>query len=458
MNKAYRVFEEQYISRTKKSREMYTEASHYLAGGVPGSARYRQPYPLYMREARGPRLWDVDGNEYIDILCGAGSAILGHSPLPVMEAVKQQIDHGTIVQVTNKSAVELAQKITQHVPGMEMLRFVNSGSEAVHLALRTARAYTRKEKCAKFEGNYNGQLDNELISGHHFGGPEDRPESVPGSIGIPKSVINDTITLPWNNTEAAVALIKKHANELAAVILEPVGGLYLGGIPAEGSFCRALREITEQQGIVLIFDEVITGFRLGLSGAHSLLGVTPDLRSLGKIIGGGFPVGAYGGRKDIMEQVVTPYNPAITGEVVPDRPKIFSSGTFSGNPVSMVAGLATIKELEKPGVYERIDGYGEHIRNGLRKMAADTGLEIQVMGVGSFFSVHFSSHPLRNIREILSSDREAAAAFYMGLEANGVHIPVNHLAFTSAAHNDGDIEQILQVAEKVFREIKKHQP
>jgi glutamate-1-semialdehyde 2,1-aminomutase len=411
-----------------------------------------------MKEARGSRLWDVDDNEYIDILCGAGPAILGHSPSPVMEAVKQQIDRGTIVQVTTKSAIELAKKITQHMPGMEVLRFVNSGSEAVHLALRTARAYTGKEKCAKFEGNYNGQLDNELISGHHFGGSEDNPESVPGSVGIPKSVVNDTITLPWNNTEATVALIKKHASELAAVILEPVGGLYLGGIPAEKSFCKALREITEQEGIVLIFDEVITGFRLGLSGVHSLLGVTPDLRTLGKIIGGGFPVGAYGGRKDIMEQIVTPYNPAITGGAVSDRPKIFSSGTFSGNPVSMTAGLATITELEKPGVYERIDGYGERIRNDLRKMAVDIGLGIQVMGVGSFFSVHFSPHPLKNIREILSSDRETAGAFYMGLEANGIHIPSNHLAFTSTAHNDDDIDKILEVAEKVFREIKRYQP
>lgn len=455
MATAREVFEAQYVSRTRKSRQMYEEARHYLAGGVPGGARYRRPYPLYMKEARGSKFWDVDGNEYIDILCGAGAAILGHSPASVMDAVKQQLDRGTIIQVTSEFTVELAKKITHHMPGMELIRFVGSGSEGVHIALRAARAYTGREKYAKFEGCYHGQLDNELISGTVLGGPEDKPESVPGCAGIPKSIFNDTIILPWNNAEKSVALIKKHAKELAAVIIEPVGGIYLGGMPTEKSFAEALRKVTEQEGIVLIFDEVITGFRLGLTGSYSVLGVIPDLRVLGKVIGGGFPIGAYGGRKDIMEKVVTPPGPAEAKEVA--KQKIFSSGTFSGNPVSVAAGVATLRELEKPGFYERIDACGERIRSGLRKMAMDIGLQIQVVGLRSLFSVHFSRRPVRNIRDILNSDRETAGAFYMGLVANGVYVPEHHVAFTCGAHNDADIDKILEVSEMVLREIKRRQ-
>jgi len=455
MTTAREVFEEQYISRTKRSREMYEEAKHYLAGGVPGSARYRRPYPLYMKEAKGSKFWDIDGNEYIDILCSAGATILGHSPSSVMDAVKQQLDHGTIIQVTSELAVELAKKITHHMPGMELVRFVASGSEGVHIALRAARAYTGREKIAKFEGCYHGQLDNEFISGAVFGGSEDKPESIPGCAGIPKSILNDTLTLPWNNAEASVALIKKHAKELAAVIIEPVGGIYLGGMPAGKSFVEALRRVTEQEGIVLILDEVITGFRLGLSGSYSVLGVIPDLYILGKVIAGGFPVGAYGGRRDIMEKVVTPPGPAEAKEVA--RHKIFSSGTFSGNAVSVAAGVATLRELEKPGFYERIDGYGERIRNGLGKIAKDIGLDIQVVGLGSLYSVHFSDRPVRNIRDILNSDRVSSGAFYMGLVANGIYVPEHHVAFTTGAHTDADVDKILEVSKMVFTEIKKRQ-
>ncbi len=453
MTTARAVFEEQYIAKTKKSKQMYEEARNYLAGGVPGGARYRRPYPLYIKEARGGKFWDIDGNEYVDILLGAGPAILGHSHPAVMQAVKQQLDRGTIMQVTVQFAVELAKKITQHMPGMELLRFCNSGSEAVQLALRAARAYTGREKYAKFEGAYNGQMDNALFSGNVYAGPADEPQPVPGCAGLPKSLQGDIIILPWNNAEATVSLIRKHAKELAAVIIEPVGGIFLGGMPPENSFVKALREVTEKEGVVLIFDEVITGFRVGLSGGCSLSGVIPDLRTFGKIIGGGFPVGAYGGRREIMDKVVTPAEPKDTAS---QKQKIFSSGTYSGNPVSMVAGVATIKELEKPGFYERIDSHGERIRSGIRKMAKNIGFDIQVIGIRSFFSVHFSNRPLRNIRDILSSDRETAGAFYTGLVANGVYIPEYHIAFTSGAHTDADIDKVLAVSETVLREIKKH--
>ncbi|MFC1931378.1 aspartate aminotransferase family protein [Chloroflexota bacterium] len=455
MNTAYEIFEKQYMARTKKSKEMYEEAKNYLVGGVSGGARYRKPYPMFVKEARGSKIWDVDGNEYIDVLCGGGPIILGHSPAPVMEAVKKQLDRGTNVMVACEAAVELAKKITQHMPGMERVRFVNSGSEACYMALRAARAYTGREKYAKFEGGWHGQLD-ELVSTDVYAGPADKPEPVLGCAGIPKGILRDVVILPWNNAEASIALIKEYAKELAAVIVEPIAGTCMGGLPADKSFIKTLREVTKQEGIMLIFDEVITGFRFGLSGGYSLLGVAPDLRSMGKVIGGGFPVGAYGGRRDIMEEVVAPLgimesivSPSGSGK------KIFSSGTYSGNLVTMVAGLTTIKELEKPGFYERIDGYGERVRSGLKKMAADIGVDIQVVGARSEFTVFFTNRPVRNVRDVLSTDKKTAGAFYLGLTANGIHAR-DHLAFLSGAHTDADIDKILEVSEKVLGEIKKH--
>lgn len=443
---AYEVFEKQYIARTKKSKEMYEKAKQHLAGGVPGNARYITPYPLYLKEARASRIWDADDNEYIDTLCGGGPAILGHSPAVVMKAVRKQLDHGTIAFVTCEAAVAVAQKINRHMPGMELVRFVGSGSEAVHMALRAARAYTGKEKHAKCEGNYNGQIDNELISGHLFAGPENCPETVAQGAGIPRGVLNDVIVLPWNNTEAAVAIIKKHASELASVLLEPIAGLFMGGIPAEKSFVEGLRKVCDEEGILLIYDEVITGFRLSLSGAYSVIGVVPDLRAMGKVIGGGFPVGAYGGRRDIMEKVVTP------GE----GPKVFSSGTFSGNPISMTAGLATIKELEKPEFYERLNGNTERIRSGLRKIAADAGIPAQVLGIGSLFSINFGENSIRNLRDMAKTDEVTGAAFFMGLLANDIYVKPFHVMFMSGAHTDADINGILEVSEMAIQVIKKH--
>lgn len=451
-NKAYILFEKQYMSRTKKSKELYEEARQHLAGGVAGNGTYKRPYPLYIKEAKGTKIIDVDGNEYVDLLSGGGPAILGHSPAPVMEAVERQLKRGTVTMVPYENLIELARKITQHMLGMEMLRFSGTGSEAVHMALRVARAYTGRERTAKFEGNYHGQEDNETISGGVFSGTEDWPKPVPYCAGIPKSTLKDTLILPFNNTEATVSLIKKHAKELAAVVVEPVAGTFLGGLPAEKPFVEAVRKVTEEKGILLIFDEVITGFRLGLSGAISISGVVPDLRALGKMIGGGFPVGAYGGRRDIMEKVVTPPLDPSSPEA---KQKIWQSGTFSGNPVSVTAGLATIKELEKPGFYERINGYGERIRNGWKKMGADLGLDLQIVGIASIFALFFSSYPIKSIRDTTRCDVDAARAFFLGLLANGVHVPSLHLGFTNGAQTDADIDKVLKVSEYVLSEIKK---
>ena len=443
----YEIFEKQYISRTKRSKELYEEAMQHLAGGVAGGGGYRKPHPLYIKDAKGAYLWDVDGNKYIDVLCGAGSPILGHSPTSVMEAVKQQLDHGTSTIVSYELTAELAEKIKQHMPGMELVRFVGTGSEAVHLALRVARVYTGREKYAKCEGTYHGQLDNELISGNVFGGAEDNPESVPMGAGIPKTALDSVVVLPWNDAEASVAIIKKHVKKLAAVLIEPVACGFLGGIPAEKSYIQSLRKVCDEESIIFIWDEVVTGFRFSLNGAYSLYEVIPDLRILGKPIGGGFPVGLYGGRRHIMEKVVTPGEGA----------KIFQSGTYSGNPITMTAGLATIKELEKPGFYESINGHGERLRSGLRKIASDVGISVQVTGIGLLFGVHFSEHPIKTFRDVAKSDKEAGAAFSMGLVANDIYCPSFHVMFLCGAHTDTDIDKILDVSKDVLREIKRHQ-
>jgi len=456
-NRAYELFEEQYYARTKKSKQMYEEARKYLAGGVVADGAYRTPYPLYMKEARGTKLWDIDGNEYIDIMSGGGPTILGHSPAPVMEAVKKQLDHGTQTLVTHSAAVELAKKICQHMPGMEEIRYVHSGSEAVHTVLRLSRVYTGREKHAKFEGNYNGQLDNELVSGSNFGGLEESPESVAQCPGIPHGVLNDIIVLPWNNTEASVALIKKHAKELASVVLEPVACAHMGGIPAEKTFVQALRRVCDDYGIVLIFDEVITGFRLGLSGAYSILGVIPDLRTMAKLVFGGLPGGLYGGRRQIMELVAAQPISSQAGGIMFQKRKMFQSGTFAGNPISVTAGVALIKELEKPGFYERIDGYGERIRDGIRKIATAMGFPVQVVGVGSMFTVYFSEHPVRTIRDAAKANKELGAAFYMGLIVNGVYVAPFHWAITNGAMTDDDVDRILEGSEKILKEMKRHQ-
>ena len=445
---AWELFEEQYRSRTSRSRELFEEAREHLAGGVPGNAGYREPYPLYVREAKGTTIVDVDGNEYIDLLIGGGPHLLGHSPPAVMNAVRRQLDRGTSTIAPHEASVALARKIKQHVPGMERLRFVHTGSEAVHFALRTARAFTGREKVGKFEGNFHGGYDNVLVSGTRIGGPEERPDPVAECAGIPSGILADTVVLPYNSTDAAVALIERHAGELAAVVVEPVGGTWLGGVAAEPGFLPALREVTAEHGIVLIFDEVITGFRLGLAGGAGLYGVTPDLTALAKAIGGGFPLGAFGGRADIMDAVVSPAAPDPRG-------KIFHSGTYQSNLVSATAGLAMLAELEKPGVHDHLDRLADRLKSGLTELGHEFGFDLQAIGVGSIVGVYFGAAPIRSIRDVIASDRVKAATFYFGLVANGVYITPYHLAFTNAAQSDEHIESVLETAGEVLRQMRQ---
>ncbi|TMJ13764.1 MAG: aminotransferase class III-fold pyridoxal phosphate-dependent enzyme [Bacillati bacterium ANGP1] len=299
------IFEDGVRSRTAKSRALYEEARQVLPGGVAANTKSTSPYPLYFREARGARSTDVDGNEYIDLVMGLGIHILGHAPMSVMAAVRERLSSGTMPGIATELEVELARKVHQHMPCAEMVRFVNTGSEATLMAIRVARAYRKRDKIAKFEGNYDGQHDVVQVSTSTSAGPADAPEPSLNHIGVAQSTLRDVVILPYNDPERASALITAHADELAAVIMEPVAGFGMGCVPATREFIRAIREVTAKHDIPLILDEVVTNFRLGLGGASEYYGIKPDLVTLGKILGGGFPIGGYAGRRDLMDRFVT---------------------------------------------------------------------------------------------------------------------------------------------------------
>lgn len=437
-----------YTARTPRSRQLWEEARGVLPGGVSGNAKFFKPHPIYIEKASGSKVVDVDGNVYIDLLAGAGSAILGHGPEAVRRAVATQLEQAISPIFATELEVRLARKVTTHMRYMDMVRFVNSGSEATFLLARAARAFTGKERIAKFEGNYHGQHDFGLTGAFVAGaGSEHRPEPIAGCAGTERSSLNDLLLLPYNDA-AALDIIRDHANELAAVFIEPVAGFGIGAIPAERDWLAALRELTVEKGILLVFDEIVTGFRLGLGGASSWFGVHPDLGAIGKIIGGGFPIGGFGGRRDIMEKVVTP-----TKEPSDVKEKIFASGTFSGNPLSMVAGLAMISELERADIYDTLAQRGQRLRTGLREAGRRQGLELQATGIGSIFHVHFAGEPIHDKRSAMRADPARQYAFSIGMISKGVLLPPAHPGFLSIAHSEGDVDEVLRVASDVLREM-----
>ena len=442
------LFENQYRSRTPASKQMHQEALAHMPGGVPGNAAHRDPYPLFVREARGARLVDVDGNSYIDLLIGGGPHILGHSPQVVVDVVRAQVARGTSTIAPPATSIELAAKIKQHMPHIESLRYVTTGSEAMHMAMRTARGFTGRWKIAKFEGNFHGGLDNELVSGRAVDGSRQHPLPIADSAGIPAGIVADTVVMPYNDAELAAEILEAGASDIAAVVVEPIAGTWMGGVAADQSFLTAIRKITERLGILLIFDEVVTGFRVGLGGAAALYGVRPDLTALAKIIGGGFPLGAFGGRRDVMETLAPARTPAEAQQ------RVFHSGTFQSNLVAMAAGLAVLRELEAPGVLERINGLGDRLRSGLRERAEAAGLAMTFGGYGAIVSMHFGDRPMRDMRDVLASDRVAAGIFGLGLVANGVYLTPYHVGLTNGAQTDADIDAVLDTAAYVMKEMR----
>lgn len=427
----------EYASRTSRSRSLYERAKRVLPAGVSYGIRYFEPYPFYTARARGSHLYDVDGNEYVDFWLGHTALILGHSPPEVVEVVKRQLEIGTQYGTSHELEVDLAEQVAKMVPSTQMVRFTNSGTEANMYAVRLARAYTGKSKVAKFEGGWHGGYDA-LHVGVKY------PFNLPESAGLTTGATEDTLLLPFNDAAAVEEKLRREP-EVGALIVEPVlgGG---GGIAAEGTFLRALRELCDKKNILLIFDEVITGFRLAPGGAQQYYNVLPDLTVFGKILGGGFPVGAFGGPREIMERLDT---------LVHKRPHFsFHGGTFAANPITMAAGLTTLRILEDGRFIDKLNTLGEKVRERMKMIFEENGAVAQVTGTSSLFNVHFTKERPKNANDVFRADRNKQIEYDLNLIANGVFVLPTHTAALSTAHSESDIEKLLSVTETYARGLK----
>jgi glutamate-1-semialdehyde 2,1-aminomutase len=408
----------------------YSKAKKLMPGGVNSPVRAFEPYPFFTSSAEGSKLFDIDGNTYIDYCLAYGPLILGHSNPRIIEAVKTQIDKGTLYGTPTDIEVELAELITKLVPSIEMLRLVNTGTEATMHAIRLARGYTGRNKIIKFEGCYHGAHDYVLVKA----GSGATTFGAPDSHGIPEETTKNTIAIPFNDINSFMDVIKQNQDEIATVIIEPIIGNAGVILPIE-EYLNSIRKITEEEGIVLIFDEIITGFRLGLGGAQEYYGITPDITTLGKIIGGGFPIAAYGGKNEIFE-LVSPLG------------KVYQASTFAGNPISTTAGLATLKTLSenKNGIYKKLENNGNEIRNGLHDIIRDKGISAQVNGLTSMFQIFFTDEDVIDYKTAKSSDIVKFMSYQKHLMDNGIFIPPSQFetCFISTAHTDEDITKTLE--------------
>ncbi len=412
------------------SEELHELASKYMPGGVSSPVRAYKPYPFFTSRAKGSRIYDVDGKDYIDYCLAYGPLVLGHANEEVKAAVIEQLERGWLYGTPHEKEITLAKRIIAHYPSIEMVRFVNTGSEATMAGIRLARGFTGRNKIIKIEGGFHGAHDGVLVKA----GSGATTLGIPNSQGVPKDLVRNTLQIPFNDAELLTEVLEKNQDEVAAVIIEPVMG-NVGPIPPEDNYLNEVRRITMEQDVLLIFDEVITGFRLALGGAQEFYGVTPDLTILGKIVGGGFPIGMFGGKREIMELV------APSGGV-------YQAGTFSGNPVSVTAGAKTIEILEREGVPQKINEVGDRMRAALRDIIRDTGFEGYVAGVGSMFKVFFSpgGAKVKNYADALSCDKVGYLGFFHRMLSAGVFLPPSQFEtnFVSFAHSEADIERTLE--------------
>ncbi|MBI2938267.1 MAG: glutamate-1-semialdehyde 2,1-aminomutase [Thaumarchaeota archaeon] len=420
---------QQKIKETR-SKELFERAKKIMPGGVNSPVRAFSPYPFFTARAEGSKLIDVDGRTYIDYCLSYGPLILGHANPVIIEAVKEKLNEGTMYGTPTELEIEFAETVAKAVPCIEMMRAISSGTEATMHAIRAARGHTGRDKIVKFEGCYHGAHDYVLVKAGSgastFGSPD--------SLGVPRDTVKNTVVLPYNDVEAFEEAVRKEGSEIAAVILEPVVG-NAGVILPEKGYLQALRKITEKNGIVLIFDEVITGFRLALGGAQEYYGVKPDLVTLGKIIGGGFPIGAYGGKREIMSKI-SPVGP------------IYQAGTLSGNPVSVTAGLTVLNILmeKRLEIYGGLEKNGNKMAKGLRDYASDAGIEAQVNNVASMFQIFFTGTPVKDYASAKSSDTKRFTKYHRNLLQKGVFIPPSQFetCFLSTAHTDEDLNRTLE--------------
>ncbi|MBD2022401.1 glutamate-1-semialdehyde 2,1-aminomutase [Leptolyngbya sp. FACHB-36] len=423
--------------KTTQSEEIFAAAQKLMPGGVSSPVRAFKSVggqPIVFDRVNGAYAWDVDGNRYIDYIGTWGPAICGHAHPAVIQALHEALEKGTSFGAPSRLENVLAEMVIDAVPSIEMVRFVNSGTEACMSVLRLIRAFTGREKIIKFEGCYHGHADMFLVKA----GSGVATLGLPDSPGVPKSTTGSTLTAPFNSLEAVKALFEENPGEIAGVILEPIVG-NAGFIPPDAGFLAGLREITQENGALLVFDEVMTGFRIAYGGAQEKFGITPDLTTLGKIIGGGLPVGAYGGRKDIM------------GMVAPAGP-MYQAGTLSGNPLAMTAGIKTLEILRQSGTYETLDRITKRLSDGLLQIAKETGHTACGGQISGMFGLFFTEGPVHSYEDAKKSDLTKFSRFHRGMLEHGVYLAPSQFeaGFTSLAHTDEDIDHTLEAARSVL--------
>ncbi|PYM21445.1 MAG: aspartate aminotransferase family protein [Candidatus Rokuibacteriota bacterium] len=412
-------------------KDLLERADRVLPGGVLGGHRSGPGLEFVVKDARGPYLWDSDGKRYLDYLLGSGPMLLGHAHPAVVEAVQRQAGHGTTFMLLNEPIIELAEEIVRAVPCADQVRFMSSGSEATFFALRVARAFRRRDKIMKFEGGFHGTHDYALMSTTPRS-PKAFPAAMADSAGIPHAITEEVLIAPYNDLATTEALIAQHHNDLAAVIVEPYQRVI---VPAPG-FLKGLREVTRRYEVPLVFDEIVTGFRLAYGGAQAYYDVVPDVAAFGKVLAGGFPLSAVAGRADIMKH----FDAALEGS--PDY--VWQAGTLNGNPVAAVAGLATLGELRKPGAYERIFATGKRLKDGLAAAAKKHGMPAQVSGEPPVFDIIFTDSPVVDYRATLTADRRRIALFNEECLRRGV-VKAGNKIYVSLAHSEQDVEETLAV-------------
>ena len=422
------------------SKQLFEEACELIPGGVNSPVRAFKAvgdHPVFIERGEGAYLYDVDGNKYVDYICSWGPLLLGHQPEAVSKAVMTALTKGSTYGAPTGIEVEMAKKIVDAVPSVEMVRMVSSGTEATMSALRLARGYTGRNKIVKFEGCYHGHADHLLIKA----GSGALTFGVPSSPGVPESIASETLTAQYNDIDSVKALFAQYPGQIAAVIVEPIAGNMGLVLPKEG-FLEGLREVTAEHGALLIFDEVISGFRASFGGAQKVYNIMPDLTCMGKIIGGGLPVGAYGGKKEIMMHVA-PVGP------------VYQAGTLSGNPLAMAAGMAILDELAKPGVYEAIEAKTKKLVDGLRQAADQAGVNVSINHSASLFTIFFTETPVDSYAAAMTSNTEQFKVFFQSMLDQGYYLPPSQFEcwFVSQAHSDEDIANTILAAEKAFQAV-----
>jgi glutamate-1-semialdehyde 2,1-aminomutase len=423
-----------------KSKEYFKRALKSIPGGVNSPVRACKAVkadPIFFERGEGAYLIDVDGNRYIDYVCSWGPLILGHAHPEVIGSIYFASKKGTSFGAPTWQEVELAELIKNSIPSIEKIRLVNSGTEATMSAIRLARAYTGRKKIIKFEGCYHGHVDSLLVKA----GSGLATFGIPATPGVPEELTSHTLNLPFNDFSAVEKAFLEYGKEIAAVIVEPIPG-NMGVVLPENGFLEFLREITQKYKALLIFDEVITGFRIGPSGAQGKYGINPDLTCLGKIIGGGLPVGAYGGKEEIMN-LVSPEGP------------VYQAGTLSGNPIAVAAGIATLKELLKPGTYERLEYISEKLEKGIREVLKELKLPYQINRAGSMLTLFFTKKEVKDFQSALTSDIEKFAIFWQKMLEEGIYLPPSQFEawFVSLSHGEKEIEKTISAIYKVLKEM-----